>query len=187
MERDDLTPCWATGRDSTNSSGLFNSIFNSFFWPSLLPRCDFKKATKLGSASIDKETDRDVTESLKILHMPIAPAIYVSDFSTCPLSLTSCHFSSNRGTPLPYDLLGTLSGSSWLVRGHQRQNWQTSFRVKQQQKFYFPSLQIKIIASFPLTATRMGHLNKTINCGGNSGLWSLPVDHSVASICTLEE
>lgn len=63
MERDDLTPCWATGGDSTNCSGLFSSLFNSFFWPSLLPRCDFKKATKLGSASIDKETDRDVTKS----------------------------------------------------------------------------------------------------------------------------
>lgn len=81
MERDDLTPCWATGRDSTNSSCLFCSIFNSFFWPSLPPRRDFKKATKLGSASIDKEIDRDVTGSLKTLGMSIAPAIYVLVFS----------------------------------------------------------------------------------------------------------
>lgn len=58
-----------------------------------------------------------------------------------------------------------------------------SFRVKQPQKFYFPNLQIKITASFPLTATQMGHLSTTINCGENSGLWSLPV----ASIWTWEE
>lgn len=81
MERDDPTPCRATGRDSTNSSGLFRSIFNSFFWPSLPPRRDFKKATKLESGGIDKETDREVTEGLKILYMPTAPAIYVLVFS----------------------------------------------------------------------------------------------------------
>lgn len=81
MERHDLTPCSATGRDSTNSSSLFCSIFKSFFWPSLPPRRDFKKATKPESASIDKETDREVTESLKILDTSIASAIYVLAFS----------------------------------------------------------------------------------------------------------
>lgn len=61
-----------------------------------------------------------------------------------------------------------------------------SFRVKQPQKFYIPSSQIKIIVSFPLTDW-IAHPNKTINYGEISGLWSLPVDHSVASIRTLGE
>lgn len=103
------------------------------------------------------------------------------------LSRTNCYFSSNWGTSLLYDLLGTSAACNWLVRGHQRKNWQMSSRVKQPQKFYFLSLQIKIIASFPLTATQTAHPNKTINCGENSGPWSLPVDHSVASIWTLRE
>lgn len=79
--KDDPTSCWDTGRDSTNSSGLFCSILNSFFWPSLPPHRDFKKATKLESASVDKETDREVTKTLKIVDMLIAPAIYVLVFS----------------------------------------------------------------------------------------------------------
>lgn len=95
MERDAPTPCWGTVRDSTNSSGLFCSFFNSFFWPTLTPRRDFKKATKLGSASIDKERDREVIESLKILDNAYRSCYLSWSFhshSTYPLLLCQLSF-----------------------------------------------------------------------------------------------
>lgn len=134
MQGDDPTPCWATGRDSTNSSSLFRCCFNSFFWPPLPPRRDFKKATKSESASIDKEWDRKVTVSKYLICLELLLFLFqpFQPYSTCPLLLyqLSLLFKLRHLTAL-----WPLEHISWVLTGEvPPEKKLMSFKVKKPQK-----------------------------------------------------